>query len=168
MKNTLIREAVKQLRDNQNGDNWYGESFEKKLDPVNSTMAFNRPIPEVHTLAELAAHLLTWRLEGIKMLQGDQPKVTVDSPENWRTNEELKKIGWEKLKRDLFNSQVELIEFIENKPDDFLIGNDYVPGYSYKYLVDRLIHHDIYHLGQIGITLKLIKKEPKENEVSLH
>lgn len=156
MQNQLINNFVQQLKDNQDGNNWLDENFRKKLEKLSEEHAFIRPIPEVHSIAELVGHILTWRIEGIKKLQGIKSKISMHSPENWRTNEELKKIGWEKLKADLFASQMELIDLLRDKPDAYLEENDYVPGYSYKYLVEGLIHHDIYHLGQIGITLKLL------------
>ncbi|WP_428740467.1 DinB family protein [Tenacibaculum sp.] len=158
MNNKLITNAITQLKNNQDGSNWLDENFKKKLENVTEKNAFIRPIPEIHSVAELVAHILIWRIEGIKKLQGIKSNVTMNSPENWRTNDELEKIGWETLKTDLFNSQTELINLLENKSDDYLENNDYVPGYSYKYLVDGLIHHDIYHMGQIGITLKLLNK----------
>ena len=157
MENKLINNFVQQLKDNQNGNNWLDENFNKKLETVVDNNAFVRPIPELHSIAELVGHILTWRIEGIKKLQGQKSKITMHSPENWRTNEELKQIGWEKLKTDLFETQHELIALLDGKSDDFLEQNDYVPGYSYKYLVEGLIHHDIYHLGQIGIVLKFLK-----------
>lgn len=159
MENKLIKNTVQQLMDNQDGNNWLDENFKKKLENVNVENAFVKPIPEVHSIAELVGHILTWRVEGIKKLQGFKSNVTEQSPENWRSNEELKEIGWERLKTDLFNSQIELIDLMGDKSDNYLESNDYVPGYSYKYLVEGLIHHDIYHLGQIGITLKLLNKD---------
>ncbi|TDQ27523.1 DinB family protein [Tenacibaculum caenipelagi] len=159
MNNKLITNVISQLKNNLDGNNWLDENFKKKLKTVTETNAFIRPIPEVHSIAELVAHILIWRVEGIKKLQGIKSKVTMDSPENWRTNDELKKIGWKKLKEELFNSQTALIKLLEDKSDDFLEDNDYASGYSYKYLVDGLIHHDIYHMGQIGTTLKLLNKK---------
>ncbi len=158
MGNTLVKNFVQQLRNNQDGDSWLDESFKKKLEKVNSKDAFVRPVSGVHSIGELVAHILTWRVEGIKKLQGMKSTVTMHSPENWRTNDELRKIGWEQLKADLYTSQTDLINLLEHKSDSFLTDNDYVPGYSYKYLVEGLIHHDIYHLGQIGITLKLLNQ----------
>lgn len=158
MGNKLIINYVEQLKTNLEGDNWLDENFKKKLEKISEENAFIRPIPEIHSIAELVAHILIWRVEGIKKLQGIKSNVTINSPENWRTNEELQKIGWEKLKADLFNSQMELIELLESKSDEYLEENKYASEYSYKYLVEGLIQHDIYHLGQIGITLKLIKK----------
>lgn len=159
MENKLINNAVQQLKDNQDGTNWLDENFKKKLEEVNEVNAFVRPLPEIHSVAELVAHILIWRVQAIKRLQGIESNMTMNSPENWRANDELKKIGWKKLKTDFFDSQIELIELIKNNSDDYLESNDYVSGYSYKYLVEGLIHHDIYHLGQIGITLKLLNEK---------
>lgn len=159
MENKLINNFVQQLKNNNEGSSWLDENFSKKLENVTEKNAFIRPLPEIHSVAELAAHILIWRVEGIKKLQGFKSYVTVDSPENWRTNEELKTIGWKKLKAGLLKSQTELVNLLADKTDAYLEENDYVPGYSYKYLVEGLIHHDIYHLGQIGITLKLLHQK---------
>jgi len=156
MDNKLIKNFIQQLNDLQDGSSWLDENFTKKLDSITEENAFIRPIPEIHSIAELVAHLLIWRQEGIKKLQVKKSKITSHSPENWRTNKELKEIGWEKLKSDLFKSQQEVINLIKNETDNFLLENDYVPGYSYKYLLEGWVHHDIYHLGQIGITRKLL------------
>lgn len=158
MENTLIRNFLQQLEDLQNGNNWLDENFNDKLESITEENAFIRPLQEVHSVAELVAHLLIWRLEGIKKLQGKKSKITSNSPENWRNNKELKEIGWVNLKKDLYNSQQEVINLIKNKSDNFLLENDYVPGYSYKYLLEGWVHHDIYHLGQIGITVKLLNQ----------
>lgn len=159
MENKLINNFVQQLKNNNEGSSWLDENFSKKLENVNEENAFIRPLPEIRSVAELAAHILIWRIEGIKKLQGVKSYVTMDSPENWRTNEELKIIGWKKLKANLLESQTELVNLLADKTDAYLEENDYVPGYSYKYLVEGLIHHDIYHLGQIGITLKLLNQK---------
>jgi hypothetical protein len=104
----------------------------------------------------LVWHIFIWRVDGIKKLNGLKSELTMQSPLNWRNNNELEKIGWEKLKFDLYNSQDQLIGLIENKADSYL-ENEYIAGHSYKHLIEGLIHHDIYHLGQIGITIKLLK-----------
>lgn len=158
MDNKLIQNFIQQLKDVQDGNSWLDENFSKKLDKITEENAFIRPIPEIHSIAELVAHILIWRLEGIKKLQGKKSEITSHSPENWRNNQVLKEIGWKKLKNDLFKSQQEVIDLIKDKSDNFLIENDYVPGYSYKYLLDGWVHHDIYHLGQIGVTIKLLNK----------
>lgn len=156
MRNNIIKGIIRQLQDNLDGNNWLDESFKKKIEGIDEKLVFYRPIPEVHSVAELIGHITIWRTESMKKLQGIESSLTMESPENWRTNEELRKIGWQKLKSDLFSSQIDLINMIKNRTDKYLEQNHYAPGYSYHYIIEGLIHHDIYHLGQLGITLKLL------------
>lgn len=156
MDNRLIQNIVGQLRDIQDRETWLDENFKKKIGEISDEQAFERPIPEVHSVAELISHIMEWRINSIRKLNGLKSELTVDSPQNWRTNDELRKTGWEKLQTDFYASQDELIELIKDKPDDYL-NNQSADGFSFKYLIEGLIHHDLYHLGQIGITVKLLK-----------
>lgn len=156
MENKIVQLLARQLQDNFDGDNWLDENFDKKLKKVTAENAFVRPLPEMHSVAELVAHLLIWREEGVKKLSGKRPTINAESPESWRNNDSLRSIGWARLKSDLANCQKELMALLKDKSDAFLEDNDYVPGYSYQYVLEGLIHHDIYHLGQIGITLKFL------------
>jgi hypothetical protein len=100
-----------------------------------------------------------WRIDTIRRLNGLEAKLTVESPENWKGNNELKTIGWEKLKTDLSNRQKELVNFMAGKYDEYLEKTKYKEKYTLKYLVEGILHHDLYHLGQIGITIKLLNYE---------
>jgi uncharacterized membrane protein len=44
-----------------------------------------------------------------------------------------------------------LIELLKNQSDHYLVENEYVLGYSFYYLTEGLIQHDIYRLEQIGL-----------------
>ena len=155
MGDKLIRNIVQQFKDIQSQEIWLDENFEKKIEGISADQPFHRPLPQLHSVAELISHLLEWRKESIRKLTGGGAKLRVESPENWRTNEELRLIGWEKLKSEFYNSQTELTELIQDKTDDYL-ENKYDGEYTFKYLIEGLIHHDLYHLGQIGITIKFL------------
>lgn len=156
MSRKIVENIIVQLRDIQNGKTWYDDNLENKIEPISETQAFERPIPEIHSVAELISHIWVWRIHAIKLLQGQESNLSVDSPENWKSNEELKKIGWKKLKADLCGSQAELIAVLSDKDDDHLENNTYKPHHNLKHLVEGIVHHDLYHLGQIGITMKLL------------
>lgn len=157
MKRDITKHIIGQLRDVQNGETWYDDNIEKKISQITEDQAFVRPIPEVHSVAELVSHMLAWRLETLRRLKGEESTLTVDSPEDWKTNDELKAIGWEALKTDLRASQQELVAFLAGKDDAYLEQTMDNGTYSLTYLVEGIIHHDLYHLGQIGITIKLLK-----------
>lgn len=158
MDNTLIQNIIWQLQDVQEQENWLDENFKNKVGSVAVDEVFKRPLPELHSVAELISHLLVWRIETIRKLKNMDAKLTVDSPENWRTNDQLIEIGWTNLKNDFFQSLYTLIEILEGKDDTFL-SERYRNDYSFKYLIEGLIHHDLYHLGQLGITIKFLQLE---------
>ena len=153
--NKLIKNFVRQLKDIQDEENWLDENFKNKIDKISEEQAFKRPIEKIYSVAELVSHILVWRNESIRKLKGMKKNLTIDSPENWQTNDQLKEMGWKKLKTALYESQIELIELIKNQTDDYL-ENEYIEGYTFKYLIEDLVHHDLYHLGQIGVTIKLL------------
>src|SRR5690554_3111981 len=152
----IVENTIGQLKDVQNGVTWYDDNIENKISSIPADQAFIRPLRQIHSVAEIVSHMLVWRRDTIGKLKGQASNLTVESPENWKTNEELKLIGWDKLKQDLRDSQEELVNCLSDKDDRHLAETMYQEEFSLKYLVEGLIHHDLYHLGQIGITIKLL------------
>ncbi|MBI1344498.1 MAG: hypothetical protein GC171_16375 [Terrimonas sp.] len=69
---------------------------------------------------------------------------------------QLKRTGWENLKDQLYRSTDALIAQFDNKDDSYLETPFADTGYNFHYLIEVILQHDLYHLGQIGITLKLL------------
>ena len=159
---TLINNFIRQFKEIQDGQVWLNVSYKKKLDLLNENNFFSRPIPDLHSVAELISHLTFWRQEAILKIKTRKGLLTDESEENWLTNEQLKKIGWDKIKTDYDNSLTEIINLLQQKDDSFLnetyYDNDYKNYYKYFFLIEGMLHHDIYHLGQIGMLTKLLKK----------
>lgn len=154
MINTLIdrQKAVIEAR-----DYWVGGSFRDKIDKLSEEEAFARPITGLHTVAELISHLLEWRKDNIRKFKGLTPKlVSIDAKENWIPNNELRKRGWETLKWEFYAGVDELCSLVARMDDDFLSQCPKGETYTYFSILDGLINHDIYHLGQINITVKQI------------
>lgn len=156
MKKSHINNLVNQIRDLEDGNNWLDVNLKEKIESISEEQSFIRPVPELHSVAELVSHILVWRQSVIQKLKGIKPKLQVNDPLDWRTNNELKNIGWSGLKSELYSTTGELIELIQNKEDGFLDEKD-MDNYPFRYLLEGIIQHDFYHLGQIGITLKLLK-----------
>jgi uncharacterized damage-inducible protein DinB len=155
----LITNIVQQLKDVLDGDLWIDENFKKKIDKLSATEAFTRPLPNIFSVAELISHIFVWRKQIMKRLNRLHSGRASEIPDYWKGNDELKKIGWIKLKNNFYESQYELIRLIENKDDKYLKKKYSNSRYTFKYLIDGMIHHDLYHLGQIGITIKLLNKK---------
>ncbi len=82
----------------------------------------------------------------------------MNSPADWKDNTELSKFGWTNLKNALYNSRIELIELFANHDDTYLENKFLDTEYNFHYLIEGIIQHDLYHLGQIGITIKLLNE----------
>ena len=117
---------------------------------------------DIHSVAELISHLTFWRKEAIETIKTGKGTATEESKGNWKTNEELATIGWHGVKQAYNNSLIELIELLQDKDDMFLIEKyddiDFGGKSDYAYLLNGMLHHDLYHLGQLGITIKFLNK----------
>ncbi len=157
----LIQEIISQLLEIQEAKTWVGENFSKKLAMVDETEVFTRPLPNLHSIAEIISHLTIWRKETILKIKTGRGALTDDSKENWLTNDILIEVGWREILKQYRDTLVEIISLLENKEDTFLVekyyDNDFKGMYEYRFLLNGMLHHDVYHLGQLGIIIKLLK-----------
>ena len=147
----------RQLEQLYNCDPWFVDSFLGKLNNINDQNAFVRPTGNLHTIAELVAHCFYWRSALIDSLKGNVYRYSMESPNNWRSNEELKAEGWNSLFKNLDNSQAVLLKLLDSFNEEDL-QKEFRPNARITDLINGIIQHDIYHLGQIGLTIKLIKQ----------
>ena len=159
----LIDNIIHQLKEVQEGKPWIGTSFYRKLDQIMEDEAFLRPLPDLHSVAEIISHLTAWRKETIVKIRTGKGSLTDESEENWLGNDILRKTGWSKLKTDYRNSLSELIDLLQARDDDFLdekyYDADFKGHYNYGFVIYGMLHHDIYHLGQLGIIIRFLKEE---------
>ena len=150
------------MREVHDGLIWAGTSYNKRLSQLKESQAFVRPLPSVHSIAEIIAHIISWRKDTILKLKTGRGELKDDQPENWKSNDELKSIGWKKLREEDNSTLSELFELLRDKDDTFLNEVYYDPefggNFPYSFELEGMLHHDIYHLGQIGLVIKLLKE----------
>ncbi|GGG36216.1 hypothetical protein GCM10011344_41370 [Dokdonia pacifica] len=143
---------------------WVGQNMMEKIEGISEYTAFTRPILELHSVAEIIGHMTASNIDIINKLKIHFKSQQVYQPEYWRSNEELKTIGWKQLKEDYEKSILSIIVLIGDK-DDSLLEKTYREDnhksvYPFEFAIEGVIHHTMYHLGQLGITIKLlIRKE---------
>ena len=149
---------MEQMLEVQDGKVWMGDTFQYKFNTITEHEAFIRPLPSVHSVAELVAHLTAWRRDAILKIKSGQGVLTDQDAENWPDIETLKKIGWAQLVQDYKESLTALAQLLKVKDDAFLQtkyqDQDYGGPYPFAFLINGLLHHDLYHLGQIGLVIK--------------
>jgi uncharacterized damage-inducible protein DinB len=155
LSQVLIKNIIRQLGEIQDGSLWFDQSFKEKIDKLSEDEALTRPIPQVHSVAEHISHILEWRKECLLRFKGQRTDL-MNSTYDWKDSIELNKIGWTNLKNLFYESTVTLINVLKNQDDSFLETKFLDTDYNFHYLIEGIIQHDLYHLGQIGITIKLI------------
>lgn len=157
---TNINSLIFQLKETKSGKPWIGSSFDRKLSILNNEDFFRRPLPKLHSVAELISHLTIWRKETVLKIITGEGSITDKDPSNWQDLENLKIVGRKKLMEDFDQSLDKIIELLQDKNDDFLnqpyYDTDFKDTYPYSFVLCGMLHHDLYHLGQIGIIVKFL------------
>jgi len=146
-----IKNIHKLLRRSFEKNAWHGPAVKEVLENITQEQA-NKRLPDSHSIIELVAHMTAWRIFVVKKLQGDS---------EYKVTEELNfpaAVDWSKTMEELDKSQANLLDAVTAFDDAKL--HELVPHSSYNYsyytLLHGIIHHDLYHTGQIA----LIKKQP--------
>jgi len=90
-------------------------------------------------------------------MQGISNDLTDNSPEDWKAVDELRLIGWDRLKTDFFAIRKELVQLVEQADEAFLERQYLESGFTNSDILFGLIQHDAYHMGQMGITIKFLR-----------
>jgi uncharacterized damage-inducible protein DinB len=154
---------VSQLKDACEGDPWFGRNAKELLSEVNEQTAFTK-LKNQHSILELVWHMITWREFTIDRLH--PAKTLAQLEENdWRELNHSNKTLWPQGLQRLQETQEQLISLLQNADDTLLVENVKERKYNFRKLLNGLIQHDIYHLGQIAIIKKIINS-PNNKESS--
>ena len=128
---------------------WHGPSVKETLQGITAEQAQIR-IQNTHSIIELVTHMVSWRTFVIKKLEGDE-HYEVNDGRNFPAATD-----WLKSLADLNESQSRLLAALRNFPLAKLFES--VPHSTYQYtfytLIHGIIHHDLYHIGQIALIKK--------------
>jgi uncharacterized damage-inducible protein DinB len=129
---------------------WHGHSVKETLSDVSIDQIHHR-IGNGNSIIELVAHMTAWRNFVIEKLKGN---------DSFDVTDELnfpKGKDWQLVLNELDKSQSDLISALEKTPNEKL--QEVVPGRKYKFftMIHGIIHHDLYHTGQIVLLKKLQK-----------
>ena len=161
---TELSSYIRQLESIYDGRPWYGDSLLHKLEQIGPKEAFATPAPGIHSVAQLTAHILIWRRVLVERLKGNADfKVEINSAEDWPSQKDLQKKGWEKILSELADSQRELLELLSAETDE-LLARTYDDKHNFRFLIEGIIQHDIYHTGQIGLLQSWLKTRQPEAE----
>lgn len=162
---TLINNIIHQFQNLHFGHNWFGQSYKVKLQELSKEYRFERPLPHIHAVAELLAHSSAWRRDAILKIETGKGELTEVSEADWQDLEKLKEKGWESLLSEYHASVEGLLDLLKTKDDQFLESHYHDPEFAgdfpFSFAIYGILQHDIYHLGQIGLVMKMLVESEK-------
>lgn len=157
--NKEIQYLVSQLQESYNGDPWFGRNAEKLLGEVTETLAFQKPNGQ-HSIAELVWHMVNWREFVISRFKKDETKdLHYFEANDWRQLDHSDRSLWQHGLQKLNETQELLIKILQDQSDSILDKTVKERTYSYRNLLNGIVQHDIYHLGQIAYLVKFLNQQ---------
>jgi uncharacterized damage-inducible protein DinB len=157
--NPKVSQFVAQFSTIYDGQPWYGDSICQILQNITPAKAFWQPTKDAHSISQITSHMIYWRQTLIKRLDGDlEYKPSMKSDENWKSNDQLKKTGWQSLKKSLDHAQVQLLYLLSTQKDSIL-KKKYSEKATFEELINGILQHDLYHTGQIAYLKSIYHKK---------
>lgn len=158
MQNRIIG-LKKKFKTIYDGSPWYGDSIKSILKKIDHEKALVKADENTHSIAELVSHMIAWREFMLKRLKGDNHfDVSQENSFDWKRIDSNKKTAWQSLFKALGKNQQEILSSLEKLDDDFLESPVAKRKYKMSYLIEGVIQHDLYHIGQISLLFKLHKE----------
>ena len=143
------------------GDPWHGSSVVALLAGVSATQAQARPAADVHSIAEIVAHMTSWTAEVTRRVSGHPAADPVEG--DWPLPRAVDATGWAAMQLSLTNCMARLIEAVAGFPEkrwDEKVGDTrdaaLGTGVTYQQTVLGLVQHFAYHGGQIAVLKKMV------------
>ncbi len=152
-----IKILTEKIRDVYGKEPWYGDSMKSILSNIGPEIVFKKVNANSHSIAELLAHIVGWREFVLSRIILDN-NFDVEQKEsfNWRRIDSDEASAWKSLLNALEKNQNEIVKILDASDDNVL--DLPVAGREYKtdYLIEGMIQHDIYHVGQISLLKKVL------------
>lgn len=155
-KETLY--IIKTLESTLSGQPWFGRSVYDLLQEIDGSKVHVKPNSGSHSLIELLWHMNTWAefaLGGVENRTIEQMKEI--ETKDWRVIDP-KIHTWQKGIEQLKATHEKILEQLKQKNDDSFL-NDLVPNrqFNFRFMLNGLIQHNIYHAGQIAYLKKVLE-----------
>ena len=156
--NKEIQSIIRNMENTLDGEPWYGRPVYAMLREVDSSVSSKKPAQGSHSLIELLYHMLTWAEFTLKRIEKDKIKdLAAFEKLDWREIDP-KNNDWDEALAAFIATHQQIIALLQTKDDAFLNEAVDYRQYNFRYLLNGLIQHNIYHLGQIVYLKKLLSR----------
>lgn len=154
--NKEIKSIIATLKNVLSEEPWFGRSVYSLLEEAGAFDVYAHPEGTSHSLIELLFHMCTWTEYTLSIIENEElEKTKTIEALDWR-NIDKEKHTWENGLTKFKSANKKIIELLDTKDDSFLEQSLLDKNYNFKTLLNGLIHHHIYHAGQIAYIKKLL------------
>ncbi|WP_373398181.1 DinB family protein [Algoriphagus halophilus] len=133
-----------------------GSKFYKKLQQLTPEMAAYKFSPRSNSIWEILNHIIGWREV---ILQGIPQNGYISPDHNYLYPvENPTALEWEHTLVRLKDSQEDWLEFLKNLEKSIFERPFGDKQFNHYELIMGILHHDIYHLGQISLLIRLFNE----------
>lgn len=153
--NKQIKSVIERISIVHNGEPWFGRAAFDILDEVDPARAAIKPFRSGHSILELLWHINTWALFTLNRIEKKKETDMIAFEKmDWRmVNPKIQ--TWARALKEFKQTQQRIIKLLMKKTDSFLEEKVDYRKYNFRFLINGMIEHNIYHLGQIAYLNKL-------------
>jgi uncharacterized damage-inducible protein DinB len=155
--NNEIQSIISDLENTLDGTPWYGRAVNELLREVDESRASIKPKEDAHSMIELIYHMVTWAQFTLKRIEKDKiDDLKAFEKLDWREIDPQRH-GWEEGLSEFIATHQQIIAQLKTKDDAFLDEKVDYREYNFRFLLNGLIQHNIYHVGQIVYLKTLLQ-----------
>jgi uncharacterized damage-inducible protein DinB len=152
--NKEIQSIIHNLQNVLEGQCWYGRAVYQILNEIDPATVYHKPTEKSHSMIELLYHMNTWAAFCLKSMENaGKEEMTVIEENDWRIIDPAHH-SWEKGLAEFKSLHEKIISLLQTKEDDWLNEKVKFREYNFRFMLNGLIQHNIYHLGQIAYLNK--------------
>lgn len=153
--NKELQAIISNLQQVLNGRPWYGEAVLPMLQKIHPAMVYTNP-KHSHAAIEILYHMINWAQFTLNRLERKPEEELMDSEDSdWREIDP-KIHTWKKGMAELEQLHQQIVAILKKLDDKMLDQIVDYREYNYRFLLNGLIQHNIYHLGQIAFLKNLL------------
>jgi hypothetical protein len=131
---------------------WHGADFKAAIGDVDAALAFWRPAPGRHNIAEIALHHAYYVRDVRGRIGAKPPEPFVVAGEDWFEAANDKKLSWSKIQAAVEAEQAKLVDIVGRV--DSAAASTQTPAERLN-LVLGITCHAVYHAGQVQLIKRL-------------
>jgi len=146
------------------GEPWYGSASKAILEDISADEAAAHPLAGAQSIWETTLHMVAWTEEATARIRGNHPGTPARG--DWPAVTDTSAAAWKAATDNLRTARYALLEAIEKAHEEDLylqVGKPGEAGHATPHTRAQtaagLVEHDVYHLGQIAMLKKALRKK---------